>query len=57
MKSEDRQKTRRPRRKKDREAGLIERGTPMGPAEQSEWLGDDVAPAPGEIEPGAAPAQ
>ena len=25
-------------RKKDREAGLIEAGPPIGPAEQSEWL-------------------
>jgi hypothetical protein len=25
-------------RKKDREAGLIEPGPPIGPAEQSEWL-------------------
>ena len=47
----------RAQRKKDRDAGLIERGTPFGPAEQAEWLGDDVEPAPGEIEPGAAPAQ
>ncbi|HZD79193.1 MAG TPA: hypothetical protein VE646_04020 [Actinomycetota bacterium] len=25
-------------RKRDREAGLIESGPPIGPAEQSEWL-------------------
>lgn len=25
-------------RRKDREAGLIEAGPPIGPAEQSEWL-------------------
>jgi hypothetical protein len=25
-------------RKKDRQAGLIEPGSPIGPAEQSEWL-------------------
>jgi hypothetical protein len=25
-------------RRKDREAGLIEPGSPIGPAEQSEWL-------------------
>lgn len=30
-------------RKRDREAGLIESGPPIGPAEQSEWL-----PTPGE---------
>lgn len=47
----------RAQRKKDRESGLIEPGTPIGPAEQAEWLGDDVEPAKGEIEPGAAPAQ
>jgi hypothetical protein len=47
----------RAQRRKDREAGLIEKGTPVGPAEQSEWLGDEVEPAAGEIEPGAAPAQ
>jgi hypothetical protein len=47
----------RAQRKKDREAGLIEAGTPIGPAEQAEWLGDDVEPAEGEIEPGAQPAQ
>ena len=28
----------RAQRRKDREAGLIEAGTPIGPAEQSEWL-------------------
>lgn len=28
----------RANRKKDREAGLIEPGPPIGPAEQSEWL-------------------
>lgn len=32
-------------RKKDREAGLIEAGPPIGPAEQSEWL---VMPEEGE---------
>ena len=32
-------------RKKDREAGLIEAGPPIGPAEQSEWL---VMPDAGE---------
>ena len=46
----------RSQRRKDREAGLIEKGTPLGPAEQSEWLGDDVEPAQGEIEPDAAQA-
>ena len=34
----------RAQRRKDREAGLIEPGPPIGPAEQSEWLG----PLPGE---------
>ena len=28
----------RAERRRDREAGLIEKGTPMGPAEQSEFL-------------------
>jgi hypothetical protein len=28
----------RSQRRKDREAGLIEPGPPIGPAEQSEWL-------------------
>jgi hypothetical protein len=28
----------RAERRKDREAGLIEKGTPIGPAEQSEFL-------------------
>jgi hypothetical protein len=35
-------------RKKDREAGLIEPGPPIGEAEQSEWLRD---PASEEAEP------
>jgi hypothetical protein len=34
----------RAQRRKDREAGLIEPGPPIGPAEQSEWL---VGPVPG----------
>lgn len=29
-------------RKRDREAGLIEPGPPIGPAEQSEWLAEPV---------------
>jgi hypothetical protein len=32
-------------RRKDREAGLIEAGPPIGPAEQQEWL-----PSRGELE-------
>ena len=34
-------------RRKDREAGLIEPGPPIGPAEQSEWLpsADELANA------------
>jgi hypothetical protein len=32
-------------RKRDREAGLIEAGPPIGPAEQHEWL-----PGPGELD-------
>lgn len=35
-------------RKKDREAGLIEPGPPIGPAEQSEWLAPDPAEADGD---------
>ena len=35
-------------RKKDREAGLIEPGPPIGEAEQSEWLRDP--PGEGEAE-------
>lgn len=31
-------------RKKDREAGLIEPGPPIGEAEQSEWLRDPPEP-------------
>lgn len=31
-------------RKRDREAGLIEAGPPIGPAEQSEFLPGPVAP-------------
>jgi hypothetical protein len=34
----------RAQRRKDREAGLIEPGPPIGPAEQSEWL-----PSPEEL--------
>jgi len=34
----------RAERRKDREAGLIEKGTPIGPAEQSEFL-----PTPDEL--------
>ena len=37
----------RAQRRKDREAGLIEPGPPIGPPEQSEWL---VGPVPGEPE-------
>jgi hypothetical protein len=36
-------------RRKDREAGLIEAGPPIGPAEQSEWL--PVGEGAGEPEP------
>jgi hypothetical protein len=35
----------RAQRRKDREAGLIEPGTPIGPAEQIEWVEDDVRAA------------
>lgn len=35
-------------RKKDREAGLIEPGPPIGPAEQSEWLAPEPAEADGD---------
>jgi hypothetical protein len=34
----------RAQRKRDREAGLIERGTPIGPAEQIEWV-EDAGPS------------
>ena len=38
-------------RKKDREAGLIEAGPPIGPAEQSEWLAmPEEAESPEETE-------
>lgn len=35
----------RAQRRKDRDAGLIEPGTPIGPGEQSEWVEDDVRAA------------
>ncbi len=35
----------RAQRKKDRDAGLIEAGTPIGPPEQIEWVEDDVRAA------------
>jgi hypothetical protein len=35
----------RAQRKRDREAGLIERGVPIGPAEQIEWVEADVQAA------------
>jgi hypothetical protein len=37
-------------RRRDREAGLIEAGTPIGPAEQSEWLPASNASAEAEEE-------
>lgn len=35
----------RAQRKRDREAGLIEPGVPIGPAEQIEWVEADVQAA------------
>jgi hypothetical protein len=43
-------------RKKDREAGLIEPGPPIGPAEQSEWLPGSEADEEKVSEEGAAGA-
>ena len=44
-------------RKKDREAGLIEPGPPIGPAEQSEWLAPEPeADGEGAEEQGAGSA-
>jgi hypothetical protein len=39
-------------RRKDREAGLIEPGPPIGPAEQHEWLADPEELAEAEREGG-----
>jgi hypothetical protein len=43
----------RAERRRDREAGLIEPGPPIGPAEQSEWL---VMPEQGEEEQADTPS-
>jgi hypothetical protein len=43
-------------RKKDREAGLIEPGPPIGPAEQSEWLPGPEADEENVSEEGVAEA-
>jgi len=39
-------------RRRDREAGLIEAGPPIGPAEQSEWLPSRGEPVEAEAEAG-----
>jgi hypothetical protein len=44
-------------RKKDREAGLIEPGPPIGPAEQSEWLVPEPEVDGDGAEPKAAPSK
>ena len=44
----------RAQRNRDREAGLIEKGVPIGPAEQSEFLPQPGVPEPDEQEAGAA---
>jgi hypothetical protein len=44
----------RAERRRDREAGLIEKGVPIGPAEQSEFLPQPGVPEPDEQEAGAA---
>jgi hypothetical protein len=40
-------------RRRDREAGLIEAGPPMGPTEQSEWLPPRESDEPGGESPEA----
>lgn len=45
MAAREERRVARAARRKDREAGLIEPGPPIGPAEQSEFL-----PAPGVVE-------
>jgi len=44
----------RAERRRDREAGLIEPGPPIGPAEQSEWL---VMPEAAEDETSETPSE